>query len=178
MIISAAVWLSPLSCRKSDPPRRFFCNDVAQVEGRASIDDRCTLELALRSSEVVPGQTVVPLLCPRRLFPIASPWFRPTPGSVTNCGSPVSESFTEVAVSCYGNCYTNTQPKMSRKRMSKVHDDDKSVPKRMPLPKQLGEQRCSQMSGHMNNTTSNFHSTSGTTDFSIQKIPTCRCKIQ
>ena len=67
----------------------------AKVGGRASIGGRCSLELALRSSEVDPVQTVVPLLCLRQLFLIAQPWFRPTRGSVANCGSPVSESFTK-----------------------------------------------------------------------------------
>ena len=67
----------------------------AKVGGRASIGGRCSLELALRSSEVDPVQTVVPLLCPRQLFPIAQPWFRPTPGSATNCGSHFSESLTK-----------------------------------------------------------------------------------
>ena len=45
----------------------------AIVEGRASFFGRHTPELVLRSSEVDPVQTVVSLLCPRQIFPIASP---------------------------------------------------------------------------------------------------------
>ena len=81
MTIGAAVRLSPLSCRASHPPRRSSSNDEVACQ--------------LRSLKVDPVQTVVPLLCPHQLFPNAQPWFRPTPGSATNCGSPVSESFTE-----------------------------------------------------------------------------------
>ena len=80
----------------------------AKVEGRASIVGRCTPELVLRNPEVDPVQTVVPLLCPRQPCPIASPWFRPTRGSATNCGSPVSEPCTKETVSRYCGQSSNT----------------------------------------------------------------------
>ena len=71
----------------------------ARVEDRVSIVGMCTPVLALRNLEVGPVQTVVPLLCPHQFFPIVLPWFRPTPGSATNCGSSVSESCTKSTVS-------------------------------------------------------------------------------
>ena len=80
----------------------------ARVEDRVSIVGMCTPVLALRNLEVGPVQTVVPLLCPHQFFPIVLPWFRPTPGSATNCGSSVSESCAKSTVSRYCNVFTST----------------------------------------------------------------------
>ena len=101
MTTSAVIQLSPVSCLKKHPPCRFFCNDevACRVEDRVSIVCMCTPMLALRSSEVNPVQTAVPLLSPHQLFPIVLPWFRPTPGSATNCGSSVSDPCTTLTES-------------------------------------------------------------------------------
>ena len=47
----------------------------ATVERRASIVGWCTAELVLRNS----SKPWSHCFCPRQPFPIASPWFRPTP---------------------------------------------------------------------------------------------------
>ena len=73
----------------------FLSQSPATSAGHASVVDKCMLELALGSSEVDPVQTVVLLLRTRQLFPIDSPWFGPTQGSATNCGSPASETSTK-----------------------------------------------------------------------------------
>ena len=69
----------------------------------ARVEDRVPIVgerlLVLKNLEVGPVQTVVPLWCPHRLFPIVLPWFRPTPDSATNCGSSVSKSCTKLTVS-------------------------------------------------------------------------------
>ena len=78
----------------------------ARVEDLASIVDTCKPVLVLRNLEVDPAQTLGPLLHLHQLFPILLPWFRPTPGSATNCGSSVSKSCTKSTVSCHRNVFT------------------------------------------------------------------------
>ena len=98
---SAAVRLSPLSCLKSHPPCRLFCNDEVACQSRRS-RFHCRYVYAGVGDvkpEVDSAQTVVTLLYRHQLFPIALPWFRPTPGSATNCRSFVSGSFSKLSVS-------------------------------------------------------------------------------
>ena len=113
MTTSAAVQLSPLSCLQSHSPCRFFCNDDVACQSRrlASIVDTCKPVSALRYLEVDLVQTVGPLLCPHQLFLILLPWFRPTPGSATNCGSSVSKSLTKFTISCHRNVFAHTLDK-------------------------------------------------------------------
>ena len=79
------------SCRVSSTcgVHRFTCGSrpvdvsamtwsLASIGGRVSIGGRCASE-----SAVGLDRAVDPLLCPRRLFPIAQPRFRPTPGFAT-----------------------------------------------------------------------------------------------
>ena len=60
-----------------------------RVEDRVSIVGMCTPVLGLKNLEVGPVQTLGPLLYLHQLFPTLLPWFRPTLGSATSCGSSV-----------------------------------------------------------------------------------------
>ena len=55
----------------------------ATVEGPLPLAAGVQSESGLRSSGVDPDRTVGPLVCPLRLFLIAQPRFRPTPGSAS-----------------------------------------------------------------------------------------------
>ena len=68
------------------------------------------------------------LVCPLRLFPIAQPWFRPTSCSVTNCGSPVLEFCSEIAVSLHWQSsrqHTNLRSRPCEN--PKMHDNDNGI---------------------------------------------------
>ena len=80
-------------------PHPPLCRICSQQVLRLALSRKCTHLWALKNLEVDPVQAVVPPLRPHLLFPIAWPWFRPTPRSATNCGSSVPESCTTLAVS-------------------------------------------------------------------------------
>ena len=84
-----------------------------------------TSEPGLRSSDVDPDRTVGPLKPHLRRFPIAQPWLRPTPGSATNCRSPVLESSSQIyriVILCSRSA--NTNRKWRQCENPKMHVND------------------------------------------------------
>ena len=64
-------------------------------------------------------------LCHTQRFPIAKPWFRPTPGTATNCGSPVLESSSQMCrIVILRNRSANTNRKWRRCENPKMHVND------------------------------------------------------